>query len=180
MPTSDFTFTPTDFAYQAPPLSSFSDGLGLHSLQHSVPYVPATHQQASFVQPTTPRAGDKRKGSAVVNRALSVEEESRIAAEEDKRRRNTAASARFRIKKKQREQALEKQAKEMSERVVVLEGRIHQLETENKWLKGMILEKNGGNEQIAALLNKGLNAKDTADDGKDKDKKTESEGDKKE
>ena len=64
-----------------------------------------------------------------------------MAAEEDKRRRNTAASARFRIKKKQREQALEKQAKEMTDKVAQLEGKVQQLEMENKWLKGLITEK---------------------------------------
>ncbi|KAK8208902.1 hypothetical protein BKA81DRAFT_280546, partial [Phyllosticta paracitricarpa] len=57
---------------------------------------------------------------------------------EDKRRRNTAASARFRIKKKQREQQLEKTAKEMTEKVSSLESRIAQLQMENKWLKGLI------------------------------------------
>ena len=65
-----------------------------------------------------------------------------MAAEEDKRRRNTAASARFRIKKKQREQALEKTAKEMTDKVGVLENRVQHLEMENKWLKGLITEKN--------------------------------------
>lgn len=67
-----------------------------------------------------------------------------MAAEEDKRRRNTAASARFRIKKKQREQALEKQAKEMTDKVNALEGKVQQLEMENKWLKGLITEKSDG------------------------------------
>lgn len=69
-----------------------------------------------------------------------------MAAEEDKRRRNTAASARFRIKKKQREQALEKQAKEMAEKVQQLEGKVQQLEMENKWLKGLITAKSAGTE----------------------------------
>ena len=67
-----------------------------------------------------------------------------MAAEEDKRRRNTAASARFRVKKKQREQALEKQSKEMSEKVSQLEGKVQQLEMENKWLKGLLTDKNDG------------------------------------
>lgn len=70
-----------------------------------------------------------------------------MAAEEDKRRRNTAASARFRIKKKQREQALEKSAKEMSDKMSALENRINQLETENKWLKNLIMEKNEKSEK---------------------------------
>ncbi|KAJ4294518.1 hypothetical protein N0V90_008209 [Kalmusia sp. IMI 367209] len=87
----------------------------------------------------------------------AADETSRVAAEEDKRRRNTAASARFRIKKKQREQALEKTAKEMTERVSVLETRIQQLETENTWLKSLITEKNGGktsSSEIRAMLTK--------------------------
>jgi len=70
-----------------------------------------------------------------------LEDVSRVAAEEDKRRRNTAASARFRVKKKQREQALEKQAKDMTDKVSALESRVQQLETENKWLKDLLTEK---------------------------------------
>lgn len=68
----------------------------------------------------------------------------RLAAEEDKRRRNTAASARFRVKKKQREQALEQTAKELENKTLQLEQRIGQLETENEWLRGLVVEKNGG------------------------------------
>ncbi|KAM3420832.1 hypothetical protein BST61_g4073 [Cercospora zeina] len=89
-----------------------------------------------------PAPGEKRKASvAMPTTAADLEEQSRLAAEEDKRRRNTAASARFRIKKKQREQALEKQAKEMSDKVASLEGKVQQLEMENKWLKELITEK---------------------------------------
>lgn len=47
----------------------------------------------------------------------------RLAAEEDKRRRNTAASARFRVKKKQRDQELERRAREQAEKVSDLEVR---------------------------------------------------------
>ncbi|KAF2771372.1 hypothetical protein EJ03DRAFT_358982 [Teratosphaeria nubilosa] len=92
-----------------------------------------------------PNTGEKRKASqAGMPSAADMEEQARLAAEEDKRRRNTAASARFRVKKKQREQALEKQTKEMSEKVQLLEGKVQQLEMENKWLKGLITEKTGG------------------------------------
>jgi hypothetical protein len=98
------------------------------------PYPP---QPNHFSQP-----GDKRKASAAnVAPVADLEEQSRFAAEEDKRRRNTAASARFRVKKKQREAALEKQSKEMTDKVTSLENRINQLEMENKWLKGLITEK---------------------------------------
>lgn len=74
----------------------------------------------------------------------NMEDASREAVEEDKRRRNTAASARFRVKKKQREQALEKTAKDMTDRVTFLENRVAQLEMENKLLKDLITEKSSG------------------------------------
>jgi hypothetical protein len=88
-----------------------------------------------------------------------MDEAARVAAEEDKRRRNTAASARFRIKKKQREQALEKSAKEMTDKAHRLETKVHQLELENKWLKSLITEKNeitkGGFEELYEKFTKG-------------------------
>lgn len=64
-----------------------------------------------------------------------------LAIEEEKRRRNTAASARFRMKKKEREQALEKTASEMTDRVRELEQKVGQLELENRWLRGLIVER---------------------------------------
>lgn len=75
-------------------------------------------------------------------RALSIEEQNRLAIEEDKRRRNTAASARFRVKKKQREQALERAVHEATEVKTALETRVTQLEMENRWLKNLLTEKN--------------------------------------
>lgn len=63
---------------------------------------------------------------------------------EDKRRRNTAASARFRVKKKMREQALQQTANEMTEKAKAFESRVHELEREVKWLKALIVEKKDG------------------------------------
>ncbi|KAF2656823.1 hypothetical protein K491DRAFT_596224 [Lophiostoma macrostomum CBS 122681] len=139
----------------------------------SNPYgVPATFSSPvdSAVSPVTPgfelSAAKKRKLDNVdPNSQQAIDEAARVAAEEDKRRRNTAASARFRVKKKQREQALEKTAKEMSDRVNVLESRIQQLETENTWLKGLITEKNNGksgNTDFTAMLKK--HVEDTQND----------------
>ncbi|OKL59050.1 hypothetical protein UA08_05747 [Talaromyces atroroseus] len=101
---------------------------------------PVTNSISSFVSTPMQVAGTKRKQS---HDAKSLGEAARIAAEEDKRRRNTAASARFRVKKKQREQALEKSVKEAGEKNAVLEARVSQLELENQWLKNLITEKNG-------------------------------------
>lgn len=63
-------------------------------------------------------------------------------AEEDKRRRNTAASARFRVKKKLREQEMERTTKDLQDKVKSMETRIMQLEMENRWLKNLVVEKN--------------------------------------
>ncbi|OAD02439.1 basic-leucine zipper transcription factor, partial [Mucor lusitanicus CBS 277.49] len=58
---------------------------------------------------------------------------------EDKRKRNTAASARFRIKKKQREQSMEKTVQEMTEKSTGLENRVKELELEIKFLRGLLI-----------------------------------------
>ncbi|ORZ25727.1 hypothetical protein BCR42DRAFT_286415, partial [Absidia repens] len=56
----------------------------------------------------------------------------------DKRRRNTEASARFRVKKKMREQALRRTADEMTLRSQHLQQRVSELEKEIKWLRELI------------------------------------------
>ena len=100
----------------------------------------------------TPPNGSKR---AAATDSETLEANSRAAAEEDKRRRNTAASARFRVKKKQREQALEKTAKEMTDKCEQLEQKVGQLEMENKWLRGLVVEKTAkGGEEVAELWRK--------------------------
>ncbi|KAG0174364.1 hypothetical protein DFQ28_006653 [Apophysomyces sp. BC1034] len=61
--------------------------------------------------------------------------------EDDKRRRNTAASARFRLKKKVREQQMEQTVREMTEKSERLEDRARELELEIKWLRSLLIEK---------------------------------------
>lgn len=161
---SDFGST-----YPSPTMPAFPDGLGsLHQpiqpgLSSVYPPVPQSQPQpqSHSYAPPPPRLAGKRSmpGAMSPETPASFEEHTRHAAEEDKRRRNTAASARFRVKKKQREQALEKTSKEMAERVTALEGRILQLETENKWLKNIVVEKNGGNDDFLAKLLEEYNAK---------------------
>ncbi|TVY48302.1 Regulatory protein [Lachnellula occidentalis] len=142
----DFTFP--DFGNFTAP-STF--GADPAAIQTTIP--PYTDDSSPTAGPSPSISGEhKRKASS--SAAPDFEEASRHAAEEDKRRRNTAASARFRVKKKQREAALERSAKDMNDKVAALEGRINQLETENKWLKNLITEKNESNEDIAALWKK--------------------------
>jgi Basic region leucine zipper len=177
---ADFNFTDFTNSYASPTLAAFPDALTtLQPLQPGPTdvYAPPTLAQQTPYVHSAPQTGDKRKSESLPspNRPLSFEDVSRLAAEEDKRRRNTAASARFRIKKKQREQALEKSAKEMIEKVTMLEGRIQQLETENKWLKNLLTEKNGGNEDIAVLLKEfNNNAENPIDETSLTDVKSES------
>ncbi|KAI9376710.1 hypothetical protein BJX61DRAFT_155390 [Aspergillus egyptiacus] len=100
---------------------------------------------SSSISPPNGQIGSNKystqiSGDHIVN-ALGQEEHSRRAAEEDRRRRNTAASARFRMKKKQREQALERTVRETTEKNASLEARVAQLEMENRWLKNLLTEK---------------------------------------
>ena len=50
-------------------------------------------------------------------------------------------TARFRVKKKEREQALAKNAKELQDKVAVLEKEVDLLKKENGWLRGLIVEQ---------------------------------------
>ena len=109
----------------------------------SLPAPPPTSTPSQNSSQPTSTPTSKRKQSHKPT-PMSVEEASQNAAEEDKRRRNTAASARFRVKKKLREQALEKTVKDTTARNTALEARVSQLELENQWLKNVITEKNDG------------------------------------
>ncbi|CAO3627071.1 unnamed protein product [Mucor fragilis] len=108
--------------------------------QHQQPHTPIqqTHN--------TPSAPSKKRKASIAVKELD-DEEPTDALEEDKRKRNTAASARFRMKKKLREQALEQTAKEMTAKAEALEKRVIELEKEAKWLRALVVEKD------PALLN---------------------------
>ncbi|KAK3344639.1 hypothetical protein B0H65DRAFT_181508 [Neurospora tetraspora] len=169
-PAADFNFGDFTTTYASPTIPAYPDALGPIQpnpqaayppvSQHYAPHHVQHPHQPGYVLANPPQlGGNKRKASDAMSvpptpgaRVMSFEDASRLAAEEDKRKRNTAASARFRIKKKQREQALEKSTKEMTEKVTQLEGRIQALETENKWLKGLVTEKHGSKEDILKLL----------------------------
>jgi hypothetical protein len=173
----EFSFQDFTNAYPSTPLNAFPDNAqNFPSMQpngsSAYPQVPQAqhHQQPHYGQPAAPQTAEKRKSEAGMSpgsgRSLNFEEASRHAAEEDKRRRNTAASARFRIKKKQREQALEKSAKEMSDKVSALESKVQQLEMENKWLKNLLVEKNEGNDEIVTLWKEFAATRQTSDKAK--------------
>jgi len=126
------------------PTTAAAPAVPMH-VPHNV--APAPVQSVSPVTPAA--AGPKRKHTQKVPQ-VTTEEAAGNAAEEDKRRRNTAASARFRVKKKMREQALERTVKDTNEKNSALEARVSQLELENHWLRGLIMEKNGTEERNEA------------------------------
>lgn len=67
---------------------------------------------------------------------------------DDKRRRNTAASARFRIKKKLKEQQMDNQLKLLQQKVDSLQLSLKQYEMENKCLKSLLLQNNEKRSEI--------------------------------
>ncbi|KAK4693870.1 hypothetical protein P7C71_g3605, partial [Lecanoromycetidae sp. Uapishka_2] len=150
------SYMPTD---QAPTIStalptSYVPNGSISATSYTSPTFPSTTSPITYN--ALPRAGQKHQLSASPDPSFSAlagattqEVEtpaSRHAAEEDKRRRNTAASARFRVKKKQREQALEQTAKELENEVGGLKQRIGQLEAENDFLRGLVVAKDGGDK----------------------------------
>jgi hypothetical protein len=106
------------------------------SIPEEEPYVPmAKRARTRRVSVTSAESPDFREESLPPNPNLSPAE--------DKRRRNTAASARFRLKKKEREAALEGKAKELETKVNELERECEGLRRENGWLKGLVVGVTG-------------------------------------
>ncbi|KAL7281488.1 hypothetical protein ACG7TL_004803 [Trametes sanguinea] len=117
----------------------------------SSPQQPAQASSPAATTTTTKRARTARTSVSSPSDAPTPEspEDSKstsgtpLTAAEDKRRRNTAASARFRLKKKEREAALERKAKELEVRVGELEKECEALRRENGWLKGLVVGVTG-------------------------------------
>jgi hypothetical protein len=136
--------SPSVSGYSTPALgpqgagSSASAAAAANSSSHSSP---SSHFPPGAVAGSSHR---KRKSATQLVNLDVVDdgERARVLAEEDKRRRNTAASARFRIKKKLREQEMERTQKELQDKVDQLETKIKQLQMENRWLKNLVVEKN--------------------------------------
>ncbi|GMM35334.1 hypothetical protein DASC09_026590 [Saccharomycopsis crataegensis] len=82
-----------------------------------------------------------------------IKENSFAVTEQDKRRRNTAASARFRIKKKLKEQQLERDLRNLQELASDLESKVKNLKMENQLLRTLVVEKNirKGEEEVEIM-----------------------------
>jgi len=129
----------------------------LSPLQHNG-FIPADID-APFKRPrkssvsTVDSNGDYRDASAPPT--AKAGSPASLSPTEDKRRRNTAASARFRMKKKEREAALEGRAKELETKVNDLERECESLRRENGWLKGLVVGVTGAASQPHSQLPQG-------------------------
>ncbi|UKZ72388.1 hypothetical protein TrVFT333_000017 [Trichoderma virens FT-333] len=105
-------------------------------LSHHKSPVPQQRPQLSSYDQPDPVTGDSpsRKASVSTQHSASA----------------TRPPAPVSVSKKQRWTALEKAVTEMSEKATQLENRITLLETENNWLKNLVIEKSNGNEEFAA------------------------------
>ncbi len=156
---------PSLLAMTSNQFSSPADALNLNSLlfgtpfpnggfhftpgvNHFQPPVPTPTETADAPPPA--KKARARKSSTSVGSPAESEEpgspaDSRFATSaEDKRKRNTQASARFRLKKKEREQHMEVKCKELEGKVTELEKECEALRRENGWLKGLVVGVTGG------------------------------------
>ncbi|KAL4879745.1 hypothetical protein BJY04DRAFT_88990 [Aspergillus karnatakaensis] len=139
------TAVPVQNAQYSVPPSPMTSGLPHgHATVKQSPTSPSTSSPQQSVNASSPTSITSPTAAAPAPKRKNTQKAAPVSVEEeDKRRRNTAASARFRIKKKMREQTLEKTVKETTEKNAALEARVTALELENQWLKNLITEKNG-------------------------------------
>lgn len=124
---------------------AFRVGLPGHTVNAAAP-LPFTHPTSIPSQdPNVPTAQRVRTRRVSVTRTESPNSRKgglppnlNLSPAEDKRRRNTAASARFRLRKKEREAALEGNVKVLETKVNELEREFEDLRRENGWLKGLV------------------------------------------
>ncbi|KAG2350627.1 hypothetical protein BDR05DRAFT_994000 [Suillus weaverae] len=106
-------------------------------LSHLTPAMMTPHSgvHSTFDEPSALASSNTTSPDASDN----ADEAAAIA--EDKRRRNTSASAKFRIKKKQKTLNLERTVTDLTGRTEELEREASELRRENSWLKEIVLLK---------------------------------------
>ena len=120
-----------------PQAKSSLESVGLSSKQIELLSALVAQHQLNLVQQEAP--SDSASGGSVstFESAEGNYDDSAI----EKRKRNTAASARFRIKKKVREKEMESRINSLGDTIKTFENKVLQLELENKLLKSLIFEK---------------------------------------
>ncbi|KAJ7074217.1 hypothetical protein C8F01DRAFT_1099674 [Mycena amicta] len=153
-------------SFSQPGTPSIVQLLALHSaVQNAAPQQPIPSNTARTQD--NPPAKRVRTRKASISSTVDSPDDTvalNVSVTEDKRRRNTAASARFRLKKKEREAALETRAKELEGRVNELERECEGLRRENGWLKGLVVGVTGAAQAppSTSSLKRGRDELDTA------------------
>ncbi|KAF8898439.1 hypothetical protein BD779DRAFT_9613 [Infundibulicybe gibba] len=134
-----------EYQHSATPQISNPQQMGISLPNY--PYGTSPHAPHANVGIITPLPGHGSETPAVASTSASPPEAEnqtegeRAASNEEKRRRNTAASARFRIKKKQRTTNLEHSVSDLTGRAEELEREAAELRRENGWLKEIVMLK---------------------------------------
>ena len=128
-----------------PYISAFGAGLPQYISDAAAPllFTPSERPDAPPAKRARTRKASVTSTESPKSRDESLPPNSNLSPVEDKRRRNTAASARFRLKKKEREAALESRAKELETKVKELGRECEDLRRENGWLKGLVVGATG-------------------------------------
>ncbi|QRG39560.1 hypothetical protein FDK38_004006 [Candidozyma auris] len=111
----------------------------------------SSHASSALATPSISSASDFAAGegrNSVSGEGRPVDRSSEL----DKRKRNTAASARFRIKKKMKEKELEAKIQHLDELIRQFEIKVGELQMENRLLKNLIIEKGNRNSDEELLL----------------------------
>lgn len=131
---SNFTHVPYQSMYSNPPLATSSTG-------HLPHFPPAMMNPHPGFHGTANEASVFASSNTALPSDASDNADDAAAIAEDKRRRNTSASARFRIKKKQKTLNLERTVTDLTGRTEELEREASELRRENSWLKEIVLLK---------------------------------------
>lgn len=137
------------------PHNAYGQHLRSSSAAQPTPQLQSAEPEAGSSGPI--RRGRARKSTLISPTASPTDSSSlppgspHLSMAEDKRRRNTAASARFRAKKKEREVALERRSKDLEGRVSELERECEQLRRENGWLMGLVVGVTGSGGTVPGL-----------------------------
>jgi len=138
------SFSPTSVNFHGHTVAA-QTGSKSSTNQHNVPQASSSlnlHSgPPSYLDSVSAAASNDNSSSAEVE----LTEAERAAASDEKRRRNTAASARFRVKKKHRTIALERAVSDLTGRAEELEREVGDLRRENGWLKEIVVLKGGQN-----------------------------------
>ncbi|KAJ8521846.1 hypothetical protein ONZ45_g1521 [Pleurotus djamor] len=127
---------------------------------------PSASATSPSTEDTPPSKRARTRKTSIEPPASDTSAATPVTPAEDKRRRNTAASARFRLKKKEREAALEGKAKELETRVNELEKECEGLRRENGWLKGLVVGVTGAAATVPTMESVTAGLKRPRDDGK--------------